>query len=976
MSEHSISTLSKQNSLSLSLSSSSSRHRRRNTSCTQLSSDDFTDLESIEHHISTTPEKEEEQSINNKNKKLTSKKSWFSYLSPARIHKNNKHIYNGNTTADTTKHSPLSKSTSGFFSTKSSKLKRSLSVPKVIEASTKGLADLDNIQFGEHVIDTITNEYSIEGEQLTRDSNGNLRDQYGFMVESNKVLLNSDNDSSYSDSNNATIEDIAASSTIKDTSKQQQQQPIYNNNHHINDTSTIDSPITPTSTEFLPKKEKLLHQTARKRISEKRKKSEKQKILWNNFLKSLNDNIILSLSSNELQRWRRNISQQGPIMDSGMNSSTIICNNPTTTTTTTPLKLHFDDIDSSNDGSISGTTTHISSSIKSTPKSSNRITGIAKRMTKAVKVNRMTKAVKTLNNNAKAYVPIPEKMKKMNRPKAEQLTFLIRRYGIPPKLRGNIWFAVSGACEKSINALPNESYNHILSSLNSPIAAVDIERDLHRTFPTNYHFEDAEGIASLRNVLLAYSIRNKKVGYCQSMNFLVATLLLHMEEEQAFWVLASIVEDLVPGHYTRDMIGMHVDQRVFVSLVEQRLPRIYIHLTNLGLPLGPIAYQWILCLFVNALPLETTLRIWDIFLHEGVKALFRVALGLLKILRKDILETTTFQAAYCLLSQGGCSKNISKFNSHKLMKLIYDPIWFGTFSITEISKLRTLYLPEVMSEINKYTCKWVDSVDPDICNNVNQVDTTVKNDEEEESIGSFSTIVEVIDGNIQTTFNRTSSIGSKNSLSSYHSSNSLTFTNNNNKQRPSITTNRRFSSNITAARRLSTSQRFKYSYHNHRIRSRSPTVRSNHSKIRRRASTSVVHHNNIHKILQEDNDNRRLSGSSVSQPKLSYKQEYVLNADELLTTQANNNNINGNDSVQSTEELDATIMEEEIEDDEDNNNNNNSNNNDNEVKEIDALPTKYANRYNNFRFVLSATQDYTDQEAEEIDKISEDDILQ
>ena len=48
----------------------------------------------------------------------------------------------------------------------------------------------------------------------------------------------------------------------------------------------------------------------------------------------------------------------------------------------------------------------------------------------------------------------------------------------------------------------------------------------------------------LKNILLAYSVRNPQVGYCQSMNFLCAMLLLYLEEEQAFWVLAALVEVL------------------------------------------------------------------------------------------------------------------------------------------------------------------------------------------------------------------------------------------------------------------------------------------------------------------------------------------------------------------------------------------------------------------------------------------------
>lgn len=71
------------------------------------------------------------------------------------------------------------------------------------------------------------------------------------------------------------------------------------------------------------------------------------------------------------------------------------------------------------------------------------------------------------------------------------------------------------------------------------------------------------GKASLRKVLRAYALRNPKVGYCQSMNFLCAMLLFHMNEERAFWVFAALLEDILPSdYYDPTMLGGRVDQQV------------------------------------------------------------------------------------------------------------------------------------------------------------------------------------------------------------------------------------------------------------------------------------------------------------------------------------------------------------------------------------------------------------------------------
>ena len=47
---------------------------------------------------------------------------------------------------------------------------------------------------------------------------------------------------------------------------------------------------------------------------------------------------------------------------------------------------------------------------------------------------------------------------------------------------------------------------------------------------------------ALFNVLKAYSVLDKELGYCQSMSFIVAILLLYMPEQDAFWVLCQLTK--------------------------------------------------------------------------------------------------------------------------------------------------------------------------------------------------------------------------------------------------------------------------------------------------------------------------------------------------------------------------------------------------------------------------------------------------
>ena len=52
-----------------------------------------------------------------------------------------------------------------------------------------------------------------------------------------------------------------------------------------------------------------------------------------------------------------------------------------------------------------------------------------------------------------------------------------------------------------------------------------------------------------------------------------------------------------------------------------------------------IAEKWLVCLYIDVLPIQTTLRIWDCLLYEGHKVIFRVALALFGIRSERVRES-------------------------------------------------------------------------------------------------------------------------------------------------------------------------------------------------------------------------------------------------------------------------------------------------------------------------------------------------
>lgn len=90
------------------------------------------------------------------------------------------------------------------------------------------------------------------------------------------------------------------------------------------------------------------------------------------------------------------------------------------------------------------------------------------------------------------------------------------------------------------------------------------------------------------------------------MNLITSTLLLvYGDEEEAFWVLAALVERILPeDFFSPSLLPSRACPLVLLDLVEQHIPKLFSHLTELGVDLPAICFSWFLSLFTDCLPIE------------------------------------------------------------------------------------------------------------------------------------------------------------------------------------------------------------------------------------------------------------------------------------------------------------------------------------------------------------------------------------
>lgn len=282
---------------------------------------------------------------------------------------------------------------------------------------------------------------------------------------------------------------------------------------------------------------------------------------------------------------------------------------------------------------------------------------------------------------------------KTNRQKYIQFKNLVLQ-GIPVSLRRKIWSECSGANARRIPGY----YDDLVSrrergdGLDTEIVN-QINADIGRTLTDNTYFRHGPGVARLQTILLAYSIHNPGVGYCQGMNLITASLLLIMPTpEDAFWILVAIVENILPsGYFDKGLLVSRADQIVLRSYVGEVLPKLGAQFEELGVELEACSFMWFLSLFTGCLSAEALYRVWDVVLclnssdappggmngseptkpavkwplgpksHSGTSSpfLFQLCLALLKLNEPQLLALDSAAAVYSYVNHNMTNHAIS-----------------------------------------------------------------------------------------------------------------------------------------------------------------------------------------------------------------------------------------------------------------------------------------------------------------------------
>eukprot|EP01124_Arcella_intermedia_P028328 TRINITY_DN5730_c0_g1_i8.p1 TRINITY_DN5730_c0_g1~~TRINITY_DN5730_c0_g1_i8.p1 ORF type:complete len:619 (+),score=154.29 TRINITY_DN5730_c0_g1_i8:76-1932(+) len=220
------------------------------------------------------------------------------------------------------------------------------------------------------------------------------------------------------------------------------------------------------------------------------------------------------------------------------------------------------------------------------------------------------------------------------------------KQGIPFAYKANYWIWLSSQLS-SLEVNPVDYTNELKKPLPKSVYQ-QIELDLPRTFPGNPIFESPAGTRAMREVLHVCALQNPTIGYCQSMSFVVAVLLLLYPKAHVVNILNILIRDIVPGYWTHTMTGLQADIKVIEFLISKNLTDLYQHFKDLRIDVGTISTAWLLTLFSTTFPICTTLRLWDYLFAYGSSAIIKIVFCIFKLYKpkllqlSDLIEVTSF----------------------------------------------------------------------------------------------------------------------------------------------------------------------------------------------------------------------------------------------------------------------------------------------------------------------------------------------
>ena len=167
-----------------------------------------------------------------------------------------------------------------------------------------------------------------------------------------------------------------------------------------------------------------------------------------------------------------------------------------------------------------------------------------------------------------------------------------------------------------------------------------IDLDIERTFSSLGVFKNESQLGNnLREILRIFVVARPDIGYVQGLSYIAGTLLMQMDKFLSFVCFMNIIlsPNILP-FYRLDEINIKKRLDLFNEIFKLNLPKAYLHFQENEVFPEHYLLEWFMTLFTRNLNIELALRIWDIYMIEGIFVLYKTAIVIFLLDEKKILS--------------------------------------------------------------------------------------------------------------------------------------------------------------------------------------------------------------------------------------------------------------------------------------------------------------------------------------------------
>ena len=224
------------------------------------------------------------------------------------------------------------------------------------------------------------------------------------------------------------------------------------------------------------------------------------------------------------------------------------------------------------------------------------------------------------------------------------------------KIESNIYINILKIAEES--KITNKKFSHVCDEIN---------RDINRTFYT-VKFVEGNGKKMLINILTALAFIRPEIGYCQGMNFIAGALINFIDnEEKCFWIFLSFIDNIDMNLlYLKNMPDYSIRVYQLNYYIKEYFPELDSHFKKHQINPDVFFSKWILTIFSNYLPFDALYRVWDIFIFDKWKAIFKCSLMILDSMKDKLItmDLITFSKYIKDNKDNSTLFNFDEFSKH------------------------------------------------------------------------------------------------------------------------------------------------------------------------------------------------------------------------------------------------------------------------------------------------------------------------